>query len=170
MYHKKKTYIWELQKLFRTTQMGNKIKYLEENKININSLKRNHKEFIKNDELILKTQKVLFWCTKNIRLNSEHYFTMKILNKRELPKIVFNYSSDIDFKGFLNLYKNCTAKLCSFLVIDATLASGGPLRFRKNILERIQKLIMTIDDKIIDEKIQYDINKESSKNISIIIM
>ena len=40
--------------------MGNKIKYLEENKININSLKRNHKEFIKNDELILKTQKVLF--------------------------------------------------------------------------------------------------------------
>ena len=57
-----------------------------------------------------------------------------------------------------------------FLVIDTTLASGGPLRFRKNILERIQKLIMTIDDKIIDEKIQYDINKESSKNISIIIM
>ena len=40
--------------------MGNKIKYLEENKININSLKRNHKEFIKNDELMLKTQKVLF--------------------------------------------------------------------------------------------------------------
>ena len=32
--------------------------------------------------------------------------------------------------------------------------------FRKNLLERILKLIMTIDDKIKDEKLQYDINRE----------
>ena len=37
----------------------------------------------------------------------------------------------------MNLYKKCTAKPYSFLVIDATLASDSVLRFRKNILERI---------------------------------
>ena len=62
---------------------------------------------------------------KNIRLNSTHYFIMKILNKRELQQIAFNPSSDIDFKDFMNLYKKCTAKPYSFLVIDATLASDN---------------------------------------------
>ena len=31
---------------------------------------------------------------------------MKISNKRELQQISFNHSSDIDFKDFMNLYKN----------------------------------------------------------------
>ena len=31
---------------------------------------------------------------------------MKIPNKRELQQIVFNHLSDINFKGFMNLYKN----------------------------------------------------------------
>ena len=62
---------------------------------------------------------------KNIRLNSTHYFVMKIPNKQELHKITFNHSSNIDFKDFMNLYKKCTAKLNSVLVIDATLASDN---------------------------------------------
>ena len=74
-----------------------------------------------------------------------------------------NHSSDTDFQDFMNLYKKCTAKPYSFLVIDTTLASDNPLRFRKNLLERIQKLNMTIDDKIRDEKLQYDINREAVK-------
>ena len=37
----------------------------------------------------------------------------------------------------MNLYKKCIAKPYSFLVIDTTLASDNPLRFRKNLLERI---------------------------------
>ena len=41
--------------------------------------------------------------TKNIKLNSDHYFIMKILNKRQLQQIAFNHSSDIDFKDFMNL-------------------------------------------------------------------
>ena len=41
---------------------------------------------------------------------STNYFIMKIQNKRELQQIAFNYSSDIDFKDFMNLYKKCTAK------------------------------------------------------------
>ena len=35
---------------------------------------------------------------ENIRLNSTHYFAMKILNKRKLQQIAFNYSSQSTFK------------------------------------------------------------------------
>ena len=62
---------------------------------------------------------------------------MKFPNKRELKQIAVNHSSDIDFKDFMNLYKKCTAKLYSFLVIDTTLASDNSSRFRKNLLEII---------------------------------
>ena len=51
-----------------------------------------------------------------------HYFIMKFPNKRELQQIAFNHLSDIDFKDFMNLFKKCTAKPYSILVIDATLA------------------------------------------------
>ena len=67
-----------------------------------------------------------FAVPKNIRLNSTFYFIMKILSKRKLHQIAFNHSSDIDFKNFMNLYKKCTAKPYSFLVVDATLASDNP--------------------------------------------
>ena len=63
----------------------------------------------------------------------------------------------------MNLYIKCTAKPHSFLVIDTTLASDNPLRFSVNLLERIQELIMTTDDKIKDEKLQYDINRQAAK-------
>ena len=35
---------------------------------------------------------------KDVRLNSTHFFIMKIPNKRELQQIDLNQSSDIDFK------------------------------------------------------------------------
>ena len=62
---------------------------------------------------------------------------MKIPNKQGLQQIGFNHSSDIDFKYFMNLYKKCTEKPYSFLVIDAAIASNNPLRFRKNLPETI---------------------------------
>ena len=92
-----------------------------------------------------------------------HYFVMKTPSKWELQQIAFNHSSDIDFKYFMNFYKKCTAKPYSFLVIDATLASVNLIRFWKNLLERIWKLIITTDDKIRDEKLQYDNNGEAAK-------
>ena len=58
---------------------------------------------------------------------------MKIPNKRELQKIVLNYSSDIEFQDLMNLYKKCTAKPYSFLVINTTLTSNNSLHFRKNL-------------------------------------
>ena len=62
---------------------------------------------------------------------------MKFVIKRELEETAFNHSLDIDFQDFLNLYRKCTEKTYSFLVIDTTLASDNPLRFRKNLLESI---------------------------------
>ena len=50
---------------------------------------------------------------------------MKIPNKRELQQIAINHLSDIDFKGFRNLYEKCTAKPYSLLVNDVTLASDN---------------------------------------------
>ena len=62
---------------------------------------------------------------------------MKIPNNRELQQTAFNHSSDIDFQDLMNLYKKCTAKPYSFLVIDTTLSSENYLPFRKNLVERI---------------------------------
>ena len=73
---------------------------------------------------------------------------MKISNRREVQQIAVNHSSDIDFSDFMNFYKKCTEKSYSLLVIDATLASDNPLRFRTNLVEIIQTSIITIDDKI----------------------
>ena len=74
---------------------------------------------------------------KNIRLNSMHYFIIKIQKKQELQKIAFNHSLDIGFEDFMNPCKKCTAKPYSFLVTDATLSSNNPFCFRKNLSERI---------------------------------
>ena len=56
-----------------------------------------------------------FKLPKDVRLNSAHFFIMKIPNKRELQQIAVNHSSDIDFKDFMKIYKKCTAEPYSFL-------------------------------------------------------
>ena len=58
-----------------------------------------------NISLVFVTQSY-FSVPKNIRLNSAHYFILKIPNKQELQEVTFNHSSDIDFENFMNLYKN----------------------------------------------------------------
>ena len=74
-----------------------------------------------------------FKVPKDVRLNSTHFFIMKIPNKRELQQLALNHSSDIDFKDFIKIYKKCTTEPDSFLVNDTTLPSDDPLRFRKNL-------------------------------------
>ena len=75
-----------------------------------------------------------FKVPKDVRLNSTHFFIMKIPNKRELQQIALNHSSDIDFKDSMKIYKKYTKEPNSFLVNDTTLPSDDPLRFRKNLL------------------------------------
>ena len=76
---------------------------------------------------------------KNIRLNSTHFFIVKIPNKRELQQIALNHSSDIDFKDFMKNYRKYTKEPYSFLVNDTTLPSDDPLRFRKNLRKNFRK-------------------------------
>ena len=76
-----------------------------------------------------------FKVQKDVRLNSTHFFNMKIPNKRELQQIALNHSSDISSKDFIKIYKKYIAEPYSFLVNDATLASDNPLRFRKNLFK-----------------------------------
>ena len=68
-------------------------------------------------------------------MNTTHFFTAKIPNERELQQIAINHSSDISTTDLINIYKECTRKPYSFLVIDTTLASDNPLRFRTLFLE-----------------------------------
>ena len=79
--------------------------------------------------------KSYFKVPKEVRLNTTHFFIMKIPNKRELQQISLNNSSDIAFKSFIKIYKKYTAENYSFLVNDTTFPSDNPLRFRKNLLE-----------------------------------
>ena len=74
-----------------------------------------------------------FKVPKDVRLNSTHFFIIKIPKKRELQQITLNQSSDIDFKDFIKIYKKYTKEPYSFLVNDTTLPSDDPLRFRKNL-------------------------------------
>ena len=78
-----------------------------------------------------------FSVPKDIRLNSTHYFIMKINNKRELQNIVINHSADIDYKDFMKIYRECTKDRFNFLTIDTTLPLDNSLRFRKNLFDTL---------------------------------
>ena len=64
-----------------------------------------------------------FKVPEDVRLNSNHFFVVKIPNKRKLQQVALNHSSDINSKDFIKIGKECTA----------TLATDNPIRFRKNI-------------------------------------
>ena len=75
-----------------------------------------------------------FKVPKDNRLNSTHFFIMKIPNKRELQRIALNHLSDINSKDFIKIYKKYIDERYSFfLVHDATLSSDNPLKFTKNL-------------------------------------
>ena len=76
--------------------------------------------------------KSYFRVPKDVRLNSTHYLIMKIHNRRELQQIAIDHSAGIDYKDFLNIYRNCTKEPYSFLTIHTTLPANNPLRFSKN--------------------------------------
>ena len=67
----------------------------------INELFIRHRKI--NTSLVFIAQSY-FSVSKDARLNSSHYLTMKINNKRELQNIAISHSADIDYKGFLRIY------------------------------------------------------------------
>ena len=97
------------------------------------------------------------------QINFYVLFHYQSSERNKAQQIAFNHSLDTDFRDFINFYKNSTAKPYSFLVINTALASVNPLRFKKNLVERIYKVIMTTDNETTNEKLQYDINVEAAK-------
>ena len=87
-----------------------------------------------NISLIFITQSY-FKVPKDVTLNISDFFIMKIPNKRELQPIALNHSPEIHFKEFVKIYKKCAIEPYSFLVLDTTVPSDNPLRFRKNLLK-----------------------------------
>ena len=60
-----------------------------------------------NISLVFITQSY-FSVPKDVRLNSKHYLIMKINNRKELQNIAINHSADIDYKEFMDIYRECT--------------------------------------------------------------
>ena len=90
-----------------------------------------------NISLVFITQSY-FSVPKDVRLNTTHYFIMKIDNKRELQNIAINHSADIDYQD-LKIYieRECKREPFNFLTIDM-LPASDPVRFRKNLFDSYQ--------------------------------
>ena len=89
-----------------------------------------------NISLVFITQSY-FSVPKDVRLNSTHYFVMKINNKTELQNIAINHSADIDHKDFMKICRECTKEPYNFLTLNTTLPSSIPLRFRTNLFDTL---------------------------------
>ena len=98
-------------------------------KIDEHNIDREHEKLIVFDDMIAD----MINDKKDVRLNTTHFFVMKIPKERELQQVALNNSSDINSIDFIKIYKKSTSESYSFLVNDATLASDNPLRFRKNL-------------------------------------
>ena len=69
-----------------------------------------------NIALVFITQS--FSVPKDVRLNSTHYFIMKINNKRELQNIAINHSALINYKDFMKICRECTKEPYNVLTKD----------------------------------------------------
>ena len=74
---------------------------------------------------------------ENVRLNSSHYLILKINNSKNLQNIGIDHSADIDYKDFMEIYRECTKEPFNFSTTDTTLASSDPIRFRKNLFDSL---------------------------------
>ena len=73
--------------------------------------------FIRGNIFQLYLLQSYFKVPKDVWLNSTHFLIMNILNKRELQQIALDYSSDIECKDFIKIYKQCSAEPYSFWLI-----------------------------------------------------
>ena len=78
-----------------------------------------------NISLVFITQSY-FKVPKDVKLNTTHFFIMKIPNKRELQQIALNHSSDIGFKDFVRIYKKYTDEPIHFQLMILPLHRAIP--------------------------------------------
>ena len=62
---------------------------------------------------------------------------MRINNRKELQNIAIDHSADIDYKDFMEIYREYVKEPYLFLTIDTTLPSSNPLRFRKKLFDTL---------------------------------
>ena len=110
-----------------------------------------------------------FKVPQDVKLNSAPYFIAKTLNRLELPQIDFDHWLGTEFKGFNRIYRKCTANACSFAINDTTLWSDNTFCSKHNFLEVFTRVIMTIDKRIKNEKLQYQ-HYYQEKLINMIIL
>ena len=79
--------------------------------------------------LCFLTQSYIF-VLKYVRLNCTHYVIFKLNNRRELPNIAINHSSDVDNKDLLKICRDCRKEPYIFLAIRTTQPIDK--RFKKN--------------------------------------
>ena len=89
-----------------------------------------------NVSLVFITQSY-FSVSENVRLNSSHYLILKISNSKNLQNIGIDHSADIDYKDFMEIYRECTKEPFNFSTTDTTLAASDPIRFRKNLFDSL---------------------------------
>ena len=71
-----------------------------------------------------------FSVPKDVRLNCTHYIIFKLNSKTELQNIAINHSADIDYKDFVNIYRDSTKEPYNLLTIDTT--KSADKKFIKN--------------------------------------
>ena len=77
---------------------------------------------------------ILFFCSRRSYVKFYTLPNNENVQQKELQSIAINQSADIGCKDFMNIYRKCTSKPYSFLIIDTTLLANNSLKFRKNIL------------------------------------
>ena len=63
----------------------------------------------------------------------------------------------------MKIFKKCTVEPYSFLVNDTTLLLDNPIKLKKNLFAITYNKIMSVEDQIRYEKLQYDINRQAAK-------
>ena len=102
---------------------------------------------------------------RTLRLNTTHYFVLKIPNKLEFQLITSNLLADIGFKDFMKIYKDYILK--SHIYFWWVIQLCHPI-INSNLQKTYYKAIITeknktIDNKIEQNKAQYDLDKETDK-------
>ena len=97
-----------------------------------------------------------FQVPKDIKLNTTYLLNIKIPNIQELQQVAINNSKN----GLQKIYY---ITIFITIVNDTTLPSDNVSRFWKNPLYRVQRLILTIDDKIRNGKLNCKMNRVTAK-------
>ena len=83
-----------------------------------------------------------------IRLNCTHFLIWKFQTDKCFKKLQLIIYKILSLRTLWIFAKNVLQNLTLFYWLNASLTSDNPLCFRKILLERIKKLIMTIGEKI----------------------